>query len=182
MSPAGATSRERPGPKCRRKCPLPCKPLAAALSIPGTPIQAGKRKWSKSCFFLNFKGSPPPLSILLSGALLSAAVAGDGSRRQTCLLGPITLQQGTGRRCGGRAGPLMMCHTPRCARPGAWLWGGVRQPRPAPGPGWRWPPGSRPQALRAPVSPRRLRESTEAGRSGREAERSPVNPGAENPR
>ena len=42
-----------------------------ALSIPGTPIQKGKRKWSKSCFFVNFKGSLslPPLYILLSGGL-----------------------------------------------------------------------------------------------------------------
>lgn len=42
-----------------------------ALSIPGTPIQKGKRKWSKSCFFGNFKGSLslPPLYILLSGEL-----------------------------------------------------------------------------------------------------------------
>lgn len=42
-----------------------------ALSIPETPIQKGKRKWSKSCFFVNFKGSLslPHLSILLSGEL-----------------------------------------------------------------------------------------------------------------
>ena len=42
-----------------------------ALSIPETPIQEGKRKWSKSCFFVNFKGSLslPHLSILLSGEL-----------------------------------------------------------------------------------------------------------------
>lgn len=77
----------------------------APLTIPGTPIEKGRRKWSKSGFFVNFKGylSLPPLYILLSGELTRLQpLAGPVPRGvKPASSRPIKLQQGTRtRRCG----------------------------------------------------------------------------------
>lgn len=77
----------------------------APLTIPGTPIEKGRRKWSKSGFLVNFKGylSLPPLYILLSGGLTRLQpLAGPVPRGvKPASSRPIKLQQGTRtRRCG----------------------------------------------------------------------------------